>query len=207
MKEANYIALEGNIGVGKTELATLLAEKLDARLILENPEENPFLIDFYKDKERYAFQTQVFFLLSRFKKQEELFEHDLFLKKIVQDFYFGKDRIFASLNLDEREYRLYEKIFPILGKNIPQPDLVIYLQSNPENLYKKLKQKKNLYFEYDYFLALNEAYNRFFFHYDKTPLLVLNMDNFDFKSGSSHLEKLLELLRKPFSGTKYYTHR
>lgn len=210
MNELNYIALEGIIGVGKTDLAKLLAERLEARLVLENPEENPFLLDFYKDKKRYAFQTQIFFLLSRYKQKQQLFEHDLFLKKTVSDYFFEKDRIFASVNLDEKEFLLYEKIFSLLIKDIPKPDLIIYLQSNPETIYKKIKKKKEKQFEkidYDYLLVLNEAYNRYFFHYDKTPLLILNVDDFDFKKNPKDIDELLEILKKPQKGRKYYVRR
>jgi len=210
MNELNYVAIEGMIGVGKTDLASLLAEKLEARVVSENPEGNPFLLDFYQDKKRYAFQTQIFFLLSRYKQQQKFIEHDLFMKKIILDYLFEKDKIFASVNLDEKEFLLYERIYSLLIKDVPKPDLVLYLQSNPEDLYRKLKKKKGKYFqkiEYDYLLVLNEAYNHYFFHYDKTPLLILNLDDFDFKKNPSHLDELLELLKKPHKGKRYYVRR
>jgi len=210
MNEPNYIALEGMIGAGKTDLAELLAERLEARLVLENPEENPFLLDFYKDKKRYAIQTQLFFLLSRYKQKQQLFEHDLFFKKIISDYFFEKDKIYASVNLDEKELLLYEKIFSLLEKDIPKPDLIIYLQSNPETIYKKIKEKKKKHpekIDYDYLLALNEAYNRYFFHYDLTPLLILNADDFDFKKNPKDIDELLEILKKPQKGRRYYVKR
>ena len=196
--------------MGKTDLSSLLAEKLKARLVLENPEENPFLLDFYNEKKRYAFQTQIFFLLSRYKQQQNFLEHDLFMKKVISDYFFEKDKIFASVNLDEKELFLYERIYSLLIKNVPKPDLILYLQSDPQTLYKKLRKKRKKQFqkiELDYLMALNEAYNRYFFHYDETPLLILNSDDFDFQKNPSHLDELLELLKKPQKGRRYYVRR
>ena len=207
MAELNYINIEGAIGAGKTSLAKTLAEKMDARLILEETEENPFLSDFYKDKRRYAFQTQLFFLLSRYKQQQELFATDLFHKKIISDYFFDKDRIFASVTLDQREFYLYEKLLSTLGKDIPTPDLVIYLQTSSEVLLKRIKERGRSYersIDLDYIKALNEAYNYYFFHYIKTPLLVVNTDRIDFVHNEKDLADLLALLKTPLSGTKYY---
>jgi deoxyadenosine/deoxycytidine kinase len=208
MKENNYIVIEGLIGVGKTALATLLAERLEAKLILEDSEGNPFLKDLYKDKERYAFQTQIFFLLSRFKQQQELLEYDLFAQRIISDYLFAKDKIFASVTLDEKEFQLYQKLIFLLERNIPKPDLVIYLQATPEKLLKKIKEKGKDYekeIELSYLLDLNEAYNRYFFHYKDTPLLVINTDNFDFLDNEADLKDLLEKIKRPHAGAKYYT--
>ena len=208
MKENNYIVIEGLIGVGKTELAKILADRLQARLILEDSEGNPFLKDFYKDRERYAFQTQIFFLLSRFKQQQELLEYDLFAQKIILDYLFAKDKIFASVVLDEKEFHLYQKLISYLERNIPRPDLVIYLQSTPEMLFKKIKQRGKEYekdIEINYLLDLNEAYNRYFFHYKESPLLVINTDNFDFINNETDLSDLLEKIKTSHTGTRYYT--
>jgi deoxyguanosine kinase len=207
MAEISYVAVEGAIGAGKTSLAKLLAQKMDARLILEETEENPFLPDFYKDKRRYAFQIQLFFLLSRHKQQQELFAMDLFHKKVVSDYFFGKDRIFASVNLDEREFLLYEKLLSMLEKDIPKPDLVIYLQSSSEVLLKRIKERGRSFekeMDLDYIRALNEAYNYYFFHYTQSPLLVVNTDRIDFVHNEKDLADLLALLNTPLSGTKYY---
>jgi deoxyguanosine kinase len=208
MKENNYIVIEGLIGVGKAALAELLADRLPARLILEDSEGNPFLKDFYKDRERYAFQTQIFYLLSRFRQQQELLEYDLFNQRIISDYLFAKDKIFASVVLDEKEFHLYGKLISYLERNIPRPDLVIYLQSTPEKLYQKIKQRGKEYekdIELNYLLDLNEAYNRYFFHYRETPLLVINTDNFDFLKNKADLKDLLEIIENPHTGTKYYT--
>jgi len=208
MKENNYIVIEGLIGVGKTALAKLLAERMEARLILENSEGNPFLKDFYKDKERFAFQTQIFFLLSRFKQQQELLEYDLFAQRIVSDYLFAKDKIFASVVLDEKEFHLYKRLILLLERDIPRPDLVIYLQATPEKLLKKIKERGKEYeidIELGYLLDLNEAYNRYFFHYKESPLLVINTDNFDFVNSETELNDLLEKIKTAHTGTRYYT--
>jgi deoxyguanosine kinase len=208
MKENNYIVIEGLIGVGKTALAELLADRLPASLILEDSEGNPFLKDFYKDRERRAFQTQIFFLLSRFRQQQELLEYDLFTQRTVSDYLFAKDKIFASVVLDEKEFHLYVKLISYLERNISKPDLVIYLQSTPERLFQKIKQRDKEYekdIELNYLLDLNEAYNRYFFHYKETPLLVINTDNFDFLNNEADLKDLLEKIENPHTGTKYYT--
>ena len=207
MSEISYINIEGSIGAGKTSLAKILADRLEARLILEETEENPFLQDFYKDKIRYAFQTQLFFLLSRHKQQQDLFTTDLFHKKLVSDYLFDKDRIFASVTLDEREFYLYEKLASVLEKDIPKPDLVVYLQASSEVLLKRIRDRNRSYekpIELDYIRALNEAYNHYFFHYTKTPLLVVNTDRIDFVNNEKDLKDLLSLLAAPISGSKYY---
>jgi deoxyguanosine kinase len=207
MAEINYINIEGAIGAGKTSLAKILAQKMDARLILEETEENPFLPDFYKDRRRYAFQTQLFFLLSRHRQQQELFATDLFHKKTVSDYFFDKDRIFASVALDERELYLYEKLLSILEKDVARPDLVIYLQTSSEILLKRIKERGRSFeksMDADYLRALNEAYNHYFFHYTRTPLLVVNTDRIDFVRNERDLSDLLALLDSPFAGTRYY---
>jgi deoxyguanosine kinase len=207
MREIDYISIEGSIGAGKTSLANILAEKMEARLILEETEENPFLSDFYKDKERYAFQTQIFFLLSRYRQQQELSAPDLFQKKVVSDYLFDKDRIFASVTLNHNEFYLYERLLSILEKDVPKPDLVIYLQANAEILLNRIKERERPYeksINLEYIKTLNEAYNYYFFHYTKTPLLVVNTDRIDFVHNKADLDDLLEQLKKPHMGTKYY---
>ncbi len=207
MAELNYIVIEGAIGAGKTSLAQLLAERFGASLVLEEVEKNPFLIDFYKDRKRFAFQTQVYFLLSRFKQQQELLERDLFKTRMISDHLFWKDRIFASITLSERELYLYEKILPILEKDIPKPDLVIYLQTAPEILYKRIKEKgrdfeKSL--DLEYLSHLVESYNHFFFHYNLSPLLVVKNDNLDFQRKPGQLEDLINIIKEQKEGTRYY---
>lgn len=207
MEELNYIVIEGAISAGKTFLAQLLAEKFEASLLLEQAEENPFLLDFYRDRKRYAFQTQVYFLLSRFKQQQGLLEIDLFHSKVISDYLFWKDRIFASVNLSQKELYLYERILPILEKNIPKPDLVIYLQNSPEILHKRIKEKgrdfeKSL--DLEYLSLLVESYNHFFFHYNLSSLLVVKNDNLDLQDNSKQLEDLIKVIKELKGGTSYY---
>jgi deoxyguanosine kinase len=207
MGEINYINIEGPIGAGKTSLAKILAERMGARLILEETEQNPFLPDFYKDRKRYAFQAQLFFLLSRHRQQQELFVTDLFHKKIISDYFFDKDRIFASVTLDERELYLYERVLSALERDVPKPDLVLYLQTSTEVLLKRIKERNRSYeknIDFNYIRELNEAYNYYFFHYTRTPLLVVNTDRVDFVNNDEDLRDLLSLLSTPLSGTKYY---
>jgi len=155
MKSVNYIAVEGPIGVGKTTLAKHLAEKLEAHLILEEATENPFLADFYKNRKKYAFQAQIFFLLARFQQLSKLDTHDLFRRRIVADYTFEKDKLFAKVNLEDREMILYDKISASLSRDLPRPDLVIFLQASTETLMKRIKQRgvpfeKNIDYYYLY---------------------------------------------------------
>ncbi|HEX9912256.1 MAG TPA: deoxynucleoside kinase [candidate division Zixibacteria bacterium] len=207
MSELNYMVIEGAIGAGKTSLAQLLAERFGASLVLEEVEKNPFLMDFYKDRKRFAFQTQVYFLLSRFKQQQELLERDLFRSRMISDYLFWKDRIFASITLSERELYLYEKILPILEKDIPKPDLVIYLQTAPEFLLKRIKEKGRDFekgLDSEYISHLVESYNHFFFHYNLSPLLVVKNDNLDLQRKPGQLEDLINIIKEQKEGTRYY---
>jgi deoxyadenosine/deoxycytidine kinase len=205
--EPNYIAVEGVIGVGKTTFARMLAERISADLVQEEVFENPFLVDFYKNRTRYALSCQLYFLISRFQQQQQLMVRDLFSQRIVADYLFAKDSIFASVALSERELTLYNKIAPALSQNIPRPDLVIYLQGKTQVLIERIK-RRNLTFErtidYDYIEMLNKAYDYFFFHYSDTPLLVVKTDDIDFVNTPEHFDDLIEQLRKPVAGKKYY---
>lgn len=193
MKELRYIAIEGVIGAGKSSLAQLLAERLNANLILEEFEENPFLQKFYDDRKRFAFQTQMFFLINRYKQQQQLKQQDLFSAITVSDYIFDKDKIFAYLNLSIDELKLYESIFPLLERDIPKPDLVIFLQSSIDRLLLNIKKRgrsfeKNL--TRQYLVELSEAYNNFFFKYSNTPLLIVNTSDIDFVSNEEDFEEL-----------------
>jgi deoxyguanosine kinase len=203
-----YIVIEGPIGVGKTSLTKLLAKEFRARLILEKPEGNPFLSHFYHDRKKYAFQAQVFFLLTRFQQQQEISQLDLFNQVTLSDYLFDKDRIFALLNLDEHEFALYEKIFQLLGGRIPTPDLVIFLQAKPEVLLHRIKSRNITYereIELDYLKRLTQAYNDHFFHYDQSPLLVVNTSEIDFVKRKEDLEQLLREIKQMRKGTWYFT--
>ncbi len=202
-----FVAVEGNIGVGKTSLAKLLAKKLKARLLLEEVDQNPFLSSFYQDKIGYAFQTQIFFILSRYRQQRELAQTDLFTQRIVTDYLFAKDKIFAYVNLDDNEISLYERLLPLLEKEIPVPDLVIYLQASPDFLLKRIRERASPYEEaisLDYLRELNEAYTQFFFHYTDSPLLVVSAEKLDFARTPQSLEELMKEISTPFKGTRYW---
>ena len=206
--DIRYIAIEGVIGVGKTTLANMLSERLGARVVLEKFEENPFLEKFYRDQEHYAFQTQLFFLLSRYRQQQELFQADLFQKVVVSDYMFEKDKIFAYLNLQDDELRLYETLVAQLEKNIPTPDLVIYLQSSVERLMANIRKRARSIEEpisEEYIRNLNEAYNYFFFRYKAAPLLIVNATQIDFVDNRRDFEDLLgQILRPQRSAVEYY---
>jgi len=202
-----YIVIEGPIGVGKTSLARLLAKEFRARCILETPEENPFLSRFYEDRKKYAFQAQLFFLLTRFQQQQDITQIDLFNEVTISDYLFGKDRLFALLNLDENEFGLYEKIFHLLGGRIPTPDLVIFLQAKPEVLLKRIKSRNVPYekgIDLDYLKRLAEAYNDFFFHYNQSPLLIINTSEIDFIKRKEDFDQLLHEIRVMKKGTWYF---
>jgi len=206
-REPGYIVVEGVIGVGKTSLSRLLAEELNGRLNLEVVEENPFLRDFYVNPAANAFKTQVFFLLSRFRQQQTLRQGELFTDRLISDYLFDKDRIFANINLSDDELSLYNLVADALQPQVPVPDLVIYLQASMDTLMERIA-KRGRPFERDmsrgYLETLAEAYNHYFFHYAATPLLVVNTDNIDFVAHRRHLEDLRQRILTPFEGTLYY---
>jgi deoxyguanosine kinase len=207
LRRTRYIVTEGPIGVGKTSLTTLIAEELGARLILERAEDNPFLPDFYRDPARYRFQTQMFFLLSRFSQQQEMTQPDLFTRITISDYLFEKDRIFAYLNLDEPELALYEQVYRILEPKIVKPDLVIFLQADTDTLLRRIKMRSRPFekeINYEYIAAVNEAYNQFFFRYSDTPLLVINTSEIDFVYHREDLDDLLKQILGMKQGTQYY---
>jgi len=207
MKDATYIAIEGVIGAGKTSLAKLLAERLDANLVLENPEDNPYLEDFYRDPKRYAFQLQVFFLLNRYRQLLTLPQEDLFHHYLIADYLFAKDKLFASLNLEQRDWVLYQRVSTLLERELRKPDLVVYIQSSTTRLLTNIKQRNRPYekaVSEEYIRALNETYNSFFFHYNQTPLLVVNASEIDFVNNREDLEDMIPWIENPPAGVKYY---
>lgn len=195
MNDFDFIAIEGVIGAGKTSLAKLISQRKNARVVLEEFEENPFLPKFYEDRERYAFQTQMAFLSSRFKQQQKMLSKDLFHDFIVSDYIFEKDRIFARLNLNDDELALYDNIFHIMTGIAPKPDLVIFLQSSVDRLLENIDQRGREYEQHidrDYLEELNDAYNHFFYNYNKSPLMIINATEIDFVSNENHLTYIEE---------------
>ncbi|RKH06572.1 MULTISPECIES: deoxynucleoside kinase [Corallococcus] len=205
-----YIVVEGPIGVGKTSLANLLTERLGSRRILEVVEENPFLSSFYADRQKFAFQTQVFFLLSRFRQQQELFQQDLFRSVTVSDYLFAKDRIFANLTLASDELALYDRVFEALGPRVTRPDLVIYLQAQLDVLLHRIKKRGREFerkFDAGYLESLTHAYNDFFAHYTDTPLLVVNTSDIDFVHNEADREELMQAIQAAKPGVQHYVPR
>jgi len=208
MKLSSYhICIEGAIGVGKTSLVKLLAVEMEAKTVLEKFEDNPFLRDFYTDRNRYAMQTQLFFLLSRYKQQQDLQQMDMFTKSVISDYMFDKDRLFAALNLSDMELDLYNRIANELQKNIVYPDLIIFLQSETDRLMYNIKIRgrkfeKNM--DYTYIDNLNQIYNEYFFRYDKGPLVIINTNDIDFVNNRQDLQEIIDFIKQPSEGTRYF---
>ena len=202
-----YIVVEGPIGVGKTSLTRTLSKRFNARSVFELVEENPFLASFYQDRNKHAFQTQLFFLLSRFKQQQELFQQELFSQVTVSDYLFAKDRIFASITLDPNELALYERVYEHLGPRVMKPDLVIYLQARLDVLLSRIRKRGREFerkFDPEYLAELARTYNDFFHRYDETPLLVINTSDIDFVESEKDFEELIRAMGSIKAGTHYY---
>ncbi len=203
----HHIVIEGPLGVGKTSLALMLAEKTNGEALLEETEENPFLVNFYKNPKKYAFQTQIFFLLRRYQQALEITQIDLFKRVIVSDYLFDKDRIFARANLDDNEFWLYEQLFQVLRKRIIPPDLVIFLQASTEVLMERIKTRGRRFergINFKYLDEINQAFNNFFFHYSDSPLLVVNATEIDFVHVPADFEDLVGQIKGMKAGTQYY---
>ncbi|MBS1911176.1 MAG: deoxynucleoside kinase [Bacteroidetes bacterium] len=204
-----YIAFEGVIGAGKTTIATMLAERLNGRLVLERFEDNPFLADFYKDQKRFAFQTQIFFLLSRYRQQQEFRQLDLFYDFVVSDYIFDKDRIFASLTLNEHELTLYDAVVTALEGTVPRPDLVVYLQSSLSRLIGNIRNRGRAMEEsisVGYLRDLSEAYTQYFFHYTGAPILIVNTAKMDFVNDRDAFGSLVEEILRPSDAQLRFFH-
>ena len=204
---ARYIAVEGVTGVGKSQLATLLAPRLGARLELEEPDDNPFLPLFYEDPVRYGFQAQVFYLLERYRKLQAFHQIDLFRSQVVANYMYERDSIYAHATLNDTELGLYERIADSLDDRVPRPDLVILLQDSVENTVRRIRAKGRGYergITEAFVERLNETYTHFFFHYRTSPLLVVNVSQVDFVNRPEDLEHLLQQVEAPPAGTRYY---
>ncbi len=201
------VAVEGNIGVGKTSLVRLIVKRLGGRMVEDRVDDNPFLERFYEDAGAYAFQTQLVFLMNRYKQQLELNQHDLFADLAVFDYVFARDRIFANVNLNDDELALYERVAAELEAKVRPPDLAIYLQASSQVLFDRIQVRGRGYersVSRDYLDALNEAFNHFFFNYAAGPLLVVNTDAMDFVNDERHFMDLMMRLTEPVVNTEFY---
>jgi deoxyguanosine kinase len=202
------MSVEGVLGVGKTALCRILGQRMDAQLICEEGEENPFLPKFYKSRKSFAFQTQLWFLLSRYRQLTEAFlQLDLFHDVSIFDYMFAKDKIFASVNLDENELALYNRLVSILDERVPVPDYVVYLQASTDVLLKRIEKRGRPFesnIDRDYLDQLNQAYNHFFFHYTDSPLLIINTNDIDFVGNDADREELLLEICKARAGSNFF---
>jgi deoxyguanosine kinase len=207
-----YLAVEGPIGAGKTALAERLGKRLDATLVLEETD-NPFLADFYADRAGAALQAQLFYLLNRHRQQTTLRQADLFSQITICDYLFDKDKIFAYLNLDDNELFIYQRLYDLLSRDVPQPDLVVYLQTPTEVLLRRVRAHRSdpeaaqLEPDVEYLKELNEAYHHFFFHYNATPLLVVETSQFDSDASEEAIDDLVKQVKTMGPGTRYYVPR
>ncbi len=201
-----HVAIDGPIGVGKTSLVEMVARRFHGTKILEDVD-NPFLPDFYKRKKGSAFQTQLFFLLSRYQQQGELAQIDLFTTLVVADYHFPKDKIFACLNLDDSELLIYDRLYTLLSETVPKPDLVIYLQGSLETCMRRIRKASRSIekgITPEYVAQLIEAYNYYFYHYEETPLLVVNTNEIDFVNRPADFDDLVAQVQKARKGVQYY---
>ena len=207
-----YIAIEGPIGAGKTALAERLGTRLDATVVLEEME-NPFIADFYADRPGAALQAQLFYLLTRHRQQTSLRQTDLFSQITIADYLFDKDKIFAYLNLDDNELFIYQRLYDLLAHDVPSPDLVVFLQAPTDVLLRRMHTRRRdpesvaLQPDDDYLAELNEAYHHFFFHYNATPLLVVETSQFDSDGSDEAIDHLIKQIRSMGPGTRYYVPR
>jgi deoxyadenosine/deoxycytidine kinase len=197
-----YIVIEGPIGVGKTTLVEKLARRMEARVVLEVFEENPFLASFYKDRARFAFQTEMFFLLSRYQQQESFAQTDLFSRMTLSDYLFVKCRLFAGLTLTDHELSLYDRIYTILTAQVAQPDLVIYLHAPLETLLSRIKRRGRSYeqdMDPDYLDRLRGLYHNFFSHYEDAPLLQIDTSQVNFPDDPSAVDTLIDMIHERYA--------
>jgi len=206
----HYIAVEGPIGVGKTTVVDRLAERFEANKVLEDWATNPFLRPFYDGHPGAAFQVELFFLLSRYRQQQELLQRQLFAQATLSDYVFEKSRLFAYLNLDDSELLIFDKLYSLLAEGMPKPDLVVYLQAPTEVLLRRVRTRgrpEETGFSEEYMAEVNRAYNHYFFHYSATPLLVVNTADVDFVKNPEDTDDLLKQIRAMGKGTQYYVPR
>jgi deoxyguanosine kinase len=206
LPESVYVAIEGAIGVGKTTLARLIRDEFEAELLLEVFEENPFLSDFYTDRERYAFQTQIFFLLSRYRHQQRVVPATLQRGSLISDYTFAKDRLFAHLNLKDDELEMYERVHAIMAEKIPLPDLIVHLKADVDTLMKRIAFRDRTYereMDRDYLDAVRMAYERFFANYDRVPILPIDTNSLDIVHNPQDLAKVVSHIKSALEKGTY----
>jgi deoxyadenosine/deoxycytidine kinase len=207
-----YLAIEGPLALGKATLAERLGARLNANVVLDEST-NPFLDDFYSNRDGAAFQAQLFFTLNRHRQQLTLRQGDLFNQTTISDYVFDRDRIYAFMNLDDNELFIYQRLFDLLSRDVPVPDLVVYLQAKPEVLRARLRERAAAADEPssgpsdEYIGELSEAYNHFFFHYTTTPLLVVETSHLDLTWGDEAIDELVRQIRAMGKGTQYFVPR
>ncbi len=204
-----YLAVDGPIGAGKTTLVERLAARFESTKILEDVE-NPFLGDFYRDVAGAAFQTELYFLLSRYKQQQDISQRGLFDRLMLADYTFPKNRIFAYLNLSDDELLIYDKLYAMLEPQVPVPDLVLYLVADVETCVGRIKKRQRSFeknISRTYLAELIDAYNHYYHHFDRAPVLVVDTKTLNFPNRPEDFEELITQLRKPHKGTQYYLSR
>jgi len=205
--DSRFIAIEGCIGAGKTSLVNLLGKQFDAQVVRELDSENPFINKFYQDRDSFGFQTQVFFLLNRYKQYMGLSQRDLFSSVVLVDYLFHRDRLFASLNLKDQELKLYDQIYSLLNNKVPKPDLVIFLQASTDILRSRVEKRGREYEAFmdpSYLDSVNKTFNNYFFYYAETPLLVINTNEIDFVDKKCDLDELIIKINNHKIGREYY---
>jgi len=205
--DSRFIAIEGCIGAGKTSLVNILGKQFDAQVVRELDSENPFINKFYQDRDSFGFQTQVFFLLNRYKQYTGLSQRDLFSSVVLVDYLFHRDRLFASLNLKDQELKLYDQIYSLLSNKVPKPDLVIFLQASTDILRSRVEKRGREYEAYmdpSYLDSVNKSFNNYFFYYAETPLLVINTNEIDFVDKKYDLDELIIKINNHKIGREYY---
>ncbi|MBT4831942.1 MAG: deoxynucleoside kinase [Porticoccaceae bacterium] len=203
----SYIAIEGPIGIGKTTLAKRLADSFNYETLLEEAETNPFLERFYQDRRSNALPTQLYFLFQRMRKLQDLRQGDIFQQVRISDFLIEKDPLFARITLDNDEYRLYQTVYDNIIEDLPKPDLVIYLQAPTETLYERVQRRGNIIerpIEQSYLQQLNDAYTQFFYHYDDSPLLIVNTSEINLADGDLDYHNLVKYILQTKTGRHYY---
>ncbi|MBD3235565.1 MAG: deoxynucleoside kinase [Candidatus Eisenbacteria bacterium] len=203
----NYVAVEGVIGAGKTSLAMRMADRIGGFGLLEIVEENPFLEEFYQDRRAFAFQTQIFFLLSRYRQQRALLQRDLFRGTVISDYMFEKDRIFANINLDDHELDMYNQIFGLMERELPKPERIVFLQASTDLLLERIARRGRAFergMDPEYLETLNEAYAYFFAHLQGTPVLVINAGEVDFVEHPDLVGEVWQALLRAGAGTTLF---